>query len=302
MSTRTIQIATRRSPLAIWQAGYVRDLLCDVYGDLICTLVPLQTRGDERIEQPLSEVGGKGLFLKELEVALLNQEADIAVHSMKDVPATQPRGLRLHSIGPRGPVRDVWISDTDYFSLTEYTRIGTSSSRRKALFKHCFKRGQFVEIRGNVQTRLKKLSDGEVDALILAEAGLARLEMQGRVRSKLPLDVFVPAAGQGVIAVEYAEERNEISELLMPLVDNEVESAVQAERRVVELLGGDCTLPFGSYCDVAEGKFSLTAVALSTEGDHAIYAKTRNVDWRVAAETVASRLEKQGATRLLGSA
>ena len=302
MPTQTIRIATRRSPLAIWQAEYVKNLLCETHGDLECTLVPLQTRGDERLEEPLSKAGGKGLFLKELEVALLDQDADLAVHSMKDVPVTQPEGLKVHTIGQRGSAHDVWISTSELMNFPENGRVGTSSSRRKALFSHTFKRGQFVDIRGNVQTRLKKLGDGEVDALVLAEAGLSRLALEPRVRIRLPLDVFVPAAGQGALAVEYLDERREISNRLQPLIDDSVELAVLAERNVVIMLNADCSLPFGAHCERVNDRYALMAVALSIEGDHAIYAKMENSDWKAASEAVASRLDKLGASRLLGTA
>lgn len=299
LSTQTIRIATRQSPLALWQAEHVKRMLCERHPDLHCSLVPIQTTGDKISDQPLRTSGGKGLFLKELERSLLNQETDIAVHSMKDVPVKVPDGLVVHSIGLRGAFHDVWVGAGNPLDFPVNGRIGTSSSRRRALAAHLFKRKDFVEIRGNVQTRLRKLDDGEADALILAEAGLDRLGLQSRMSYRLPESMFVPAVGQGVLAVEYLQERRDLEESLQSLVNGEVEQTVKAERQVAALLEADCSLPFGAHCVQKSKDFQLRAVVLSVDGERAIFAHTQKESATKCAEVIAARLERQGADRLL---
>lgn len=299
MTGRTIRIATRRSRLAMWQAEYVKRLIKNQVSDANCELVPMDTTGDLTREQPLRSVGGKGLFLKELEKALLDDRADLAVHSMKDVPIHLESEFSLNSIGKRGSVHDVLVSSSSIHHLSPEATIGTSSSRRRALLAHVYKRNRTIEVRGNVETRLKKLDEGQMDGLVLAAAGLERLGLEERVCSVLPKDVFIPAAGQGILAVEYLEERSEICELITGLKESDVEAAARAERFVAEIVGADCAGAFGAHCERVKNGYRVSAIVLSESGDQALQTVFEHEDVLSAAETVGQRLLRHGAAVLL---
>lgn len=301
MTGRTIRIATRRSRLAMWQAEHVKRLIKDHVSDANCELVPMDTTGDLIHDRPLRSAGGKGLFLKELERALLDDRADMAVHSMKDVPIHLESRFRLQSVGKRGSVHDVLVSNSTICQMPTEATIGTSSSRRRALLAHVYKRHKTVEVRGNVETRLRKLDEGQMAGLVLASAGLERLGLEERVCSVLPTSVFVPAAGQGVIAAEFLNDREDICALLEALNESDVEHAARAERLVAEIVGADCAGAFGALCENVKNGHRLSAIVLSESGEHAIQSTIEHRDALSAAETVGQRLLRHGAVDLLSS-
>lgn len=288
--------------MAVWQAEHVKQLLESQQAELACELVPMTTTGDIAQNQPIRDQGGKGVFLKELEAALVEGQADIAVHSMKDVPIHLGREFAVQSIGTRGSVEDALVCAHSLHDMPNEAKFGTSSTRRAALFRHLFNRSHTVAVRGNVQTRLRKLDDGTVDGLILAAAGLERLELASRIQMRLPRDLFIPAVGQGVLAVEFMRERDPIVELLVGQQVEWVERAVEAERLVAARIGADCAAAFGAHCEYLNGAFVLNAIVLTASGEHAIAARTEGKDALEAAETIAARLLRLGAKDLLGQA
>ena len=255
MSSREIRIATRKSALALWQAEYVKARLETAHPGLRVTLVPMVSRGDKLLDSPLSKIGGKGLFVKELETALLENEADIAVHSMKDVPMDFPEGLGLFCICEREDPRDAFVSNT-YASLDELPEgsiVGTSSLRRQA---QLLTRRPDLEIRflrGNVNTRLAKLDAGEYDAIILAAAGLIRLGFEDRITSAISVDDSLPAGGQGAVGIECRSVDTQIHALLAPLHHQDTATRVTAERALNKHLNGGCQVPIACYA-VLEGE------------------------------------------------
>ena len=255
MSSREIRIATRKSALALWQAEYVKARLEQAHPALVVTLVPMVSRGDKLLDSPLSKIGGKGLFVKELETALLENEADIAVHSMKDVPMDFPEGLGLFCICEREDPRDAFVSNT-FASLDDLPQgsvVGTSSLRRQA---QLLTRRPDLEIRflrGNVNTRLAKLDAGEYDAIILAAAGLIRLGFEDRITSPISIEHSLPAGGQGAVGIECRSSDPEIHALLAPLHHADTAVRVTAERSLNKYLNGGCQVPIACYA-VLEGE------------------------------------------------
>ena len=255
MSSREIRIATRKSALALWQAEYVKARLEQAHPGILVTLVPMVSRGDKLLDSPLSKIGGKGLFVKELETALLENEADIAVHSMKDVPMDFPEGLGLFCICEREDPRDAFVSNT-FSSLDDLPHgsvVGTSSLRRQA---QLLTRRPDLEIRflrGNVNTRLAKLDAGEYDAIILAAAGLIRLGFEDRITSAISIDDSLPAGGQGAVGIECRSADTQIHALLSPLHHADTAVRVTAERALNKHLNGGCQVPIACYA-VLEGE------------------------------------------------
>ena len=255
MSSREIRIATRKSALALWQAEYVKARLEQAHPALVVTLVPMVSRGDKLLDSPLSKIGGKGLFVKELETALLENEADIAVHSMKDVPMDFPEGLGLFCSCEREDPRDAFVSNT-FASLDDLPQgsvVGTSSLRRQA---QLLTRRPDLEIRflrGNVNTRLAKLDAGEYDAIILAAAGLIRLGFEDRITSPISIEHSLPAGGQGAVGIECRSSDPEIHALLAPLHHADTAVRVTAERSLNKHLNGGCQVPIACYA-VLEGE------------------------------------------------
>jgi hydroxymethylbilane synthase len=252
---REIRIATRKSALALWQAEHVKARLEQAHPDLRVSLVPMVSRGDKLLDAPLAKIGGKGLFVKELETALLENEADIAVHSMKDVPMDFPEGLGLYCICEREDPRDAFVSNT-YASLDQLPAgsvVGTSSLRRQAqlLARRPDLKIQFL--RGNVNTRLAKLDAGEYDAIILAAAGLIRLGFESRIRSSISVDDSLPAGGQGAVGIECRTADSEVHQLLAPLHHRDSALRVTAERALNKRLNGGCQVPIACYA-VLEGE------------------------------------------------
>ena len=250
MSKKRLRIATRKSPLALWQANHIRDKLLLHWSTLCIDLIPMVTSGDQFFKDQLSMIGGKGLFVKELEEALLDGRADFAVHSMKDVPAIFPTGLGLEAICERHNPLDALIS-VNYANLSDLpigAIIGTSSLRRQSQLLAARPDLQITPLRGNVQTRLSKLESGEYDAIVLAAAGLERMGMQSHIKEILSTDLMLPACGQGALGIECRVDDAKIRGFLAPLNDWKSAVCVQAERHVSALLGGNCHVPLAVYC------------------------------------------------------
>ena len=252
---RPLIIATRKSPLALWQAYHVRDLLLHYHPELQVELLEMSTKGDKILDTPLAKVGGKGLFVKELELAMLDGRADIAVHSMKDVPMEFPEGLALTTILSREDPRDAFVSNhyAAIQDLPDGAIVGTSSLRRQCQLAAQRPDLLIKDLRGNVGTRLGKLDNGDYDAIILATAGLKRLEMPERIRSHISAETLLPAAGQGAVGIETRDSDLAIKQLLAPLNDLTTSLCVHAERAMNRRLMGGCQVPIGAYA-IQEGE------------------------------------------------
>ena len=263
-----LRIATRKSQLALWQADYVKDLLEQAHPGLQVELVKMSTQGDKILDTPLAKVGGKGLFVKELETGLLEGDADIAVHSMKDVPVELPAGLHLPVICPREDPRDAFVSNTyqTLDELPEGARLGTSSLRRQAQIAAKRPDLQIISLRGNVNTRLQKLDDGEYDAIILAAAGLKRLGMAERIKECLDPSVSLPAIGQGAVGIECRNDDARVNNLIAPLNDNKTHLRVAAERAMNHRLNGGCQVPIAGYAEFNQGLILLRGLVGSVDG------------------------------------
>ncbi|WP_017939730.1 hydroxymethylbilane synthase [Zestomonas thermotolerans] len=277
MSFREIRIATRKSALALWQAEYVKARLEQAHPGLAVSLVPMVSRGDKLLDAPLAKIGGKGLFVKELETALLENQADIAVHSMKDVPMEFPEGLGLYCICEREDPRDAFVSNT-HESLDELPAgsvVGTSSLRRQA---QLLARRPDLEIRflrGNVNTRLAKLDAGEYDAIILAAAGLIRLGFEARIRSFIGVEDSLPAGGQGAVGIECRSADSELHALLAPLHHRETALRVTAERALNRRLNGGCQVPIACYAVLEHDQLWLRGLVGQPDGSQLLRAEAR---------------------------
>ena len=269
MTTATVRIATRKSALALWQAEYVKAQLEHFHPGINVVLVPMTTKGDIILDTPLAKVGGKGLFVKELEVAMLEDRADIAVHSMKDVPVAFPEGLGLEVICPREDPRDAFVSNTikSLAELPQGAVVGTSSLRRQCQIKALRPDLDIRDLRGNVNTRLKKLDNGEYDAIILAAAGLIRLEMPERIQEFIEPEVMLPANGQGAVGIECRTTDEALKALLAPLGCETTRIRVLAERAMNRALEGGCQVPIGSYAVIQKnGEIFLRGLVGATDG------------------------------------
>lgn len=246
---KTLNIATRQSPLALWQAEHIRDRLLELYPSLTVNLLKIVTKGDKILDTPLAKIGGKGLFVKELEQAMYDKQADIAVHSLKDVPMDLPEGLTLGAYCTRATPTDAFVSNTydNIDALPQGAIVGTSSLRRQCQIKTYRPDLQIKTLRGNVGTRLSKLDAGEYDAIILATSGLQRIELEARIRGELDIDMCLPAVGQGALAIECREEDAEILALLAPLNDDKARIRLIAERALNRHLEGGCQVPIAAY-------------------------------------------------------
>jgi hydroxymethylbilane synthase len=246
---KTLKIATRKSPLALWQAEFVKSKLLEYHSDLQVELIGMTTKGDKILDTPLAKVGGKGLFVKELELSILEGAADIAVHSMKDVPMEFPPGLQLGVICQREDPTDALVSN-EYANLAELPNnaiIGTSSLRRQCQIRAAYPTLRIKELRGNVNTRLSKLDNQEYDGIILATAGLLRLEMQNRITQRLPMDISLPAGGQGAVGIECRRDDEHVMRLLAPLHHEASAVCVLAERALNRHLEGGCQVPIACF-------------------------------------------------------
>ncbi len=301
-----IRIATRKSELALWQAKHVAGMLDELPQVSKVTLVPLSTRGDELLDKSLQKIGGKGLFIKELEVAMQTGEADIAVHSMKDVPAAMPSGFCIAAFLERASAADALVSATGcgLSALPEGAVIGSSSLRRQAQLLALRPDVAVNPLRGNVTTRLCKLDNGDYQAIVLASAGLQRLGLESRISEEFSLQQMLPAAAQGVIGIECDESRRDLRDLLAPLGHTDTEMTTLAERAVALALNANCQSPVASFAAIAEGILTIDALVASTDGRRIL--RERSTGPSSEAESigtqVARRLLEQGAAELLGEA
>lgn len=303
--SRTLRIATRKSPLALWQAEFVKAQLLKYHTDLDVELVAMTTKGDVLLDTPLAKIGGKGLFVKELEVAMLDGRADIAVHSMKDVPMEFPSGLDLAVICERENPLDALVSN-DYKSLEELPDgavVGTSSLRRQCQVRAHFPNLQIKELRGNVNTRLAKLDGGEYQAIILASAGLIRLGMNDRIACALDSSLSLPAGGQGAVGIECRTEDIATRELLAPLHSDDTASCVIAERAVNRHLQGGCQVPIACFAelDTSGQTLGLRGLVGSIDGATLLRAELQGPRGNAEALGVelAEQLLAQGAGEIL---
>ena len=290
-----ITIATRESLLALWQAKYVAHALEEAHPGLTVELLPVSTKGDQILDRPLVEIGGKGLFIKELEVILLEGKADIAVHSLKDMTAECPKGLTIAAVTKREDPRDAFVSNT-YKTLEElplHARVGTSSLRRQAQLLHMRPDLEIRSLRGNVQTRLRHLDEGDFDAIILAAAGLKRLELGERISSYISTEESIPAAGQGVMAIEARSDDEETLSLISFLHDEMVSSCISAERAFLAKVGSDCKVPAGIFAVPEANTIHARAFIASTDG------KKLYRSMKVASADKAEELGRALATELL---
>jgi len=305
-ATRTLErvvIATRRSRLALWQAEHVKQRLAELYPRLDVQLLPLSTRGDELLEARLDTAGGKGLFVKELEAAIDDGRADLAVHSMKDVPVALPEGFVLAAITAREDARDAFVANR-YAALAELpdgATVGTSSLRRAAQIAERRPGLRLRTLRGNLDTRLAKLDRGEYDAVILAAAGLRRLGLVGRIRSLLEVADSLPAAGQGALGIECRARDRALRELIAPLADAATDACVRAERAVNLALGGNCAVPLGAYAELEGARLRLRALVASPDGRRIARADRTGDASRpeLLGEQAAQVLREQGALEIL---
>ncbi len=299
--SREIRIATRKSALALWQAEYVKARLEQAHPGLKVSLVPMVSRGDKLLDAPLAKIGGKGLFVKELETALLENEADIAVHSMKDVPMDFPEGLGLFCICEREDPRDAFVSNT-YDSLDALppgSVVGTSSLRRQAQLLARRPDLKIHFLRGNVNTRLAKLDAGEYDAIILAAAGLIRLGFEARIRASISVDDSLPAGGQGAVGIECRTADAEIHALLAPLHHAETAARVTAERALNKRLNGGCQVPIACYALREGEQLWLRGLVGQPDGGLLLRAEGRGSDAEALGVQVAEQLLAQGAEAIL---
>lgn len=303
MAKQIIRIATRKSPLALWQAYFVRDSLLAIHQDLEVELVTMTTQGDKILDTPLAKVGGKGLFVKELEHGMLNGDADIAVHSMKDVPVDFPEGLQLAVICKREDPRDAFVSNNydSLASLPEGAVVGTSSLRRQTQLKANRPDLVIKDLRGNVNTRLKKLDDGEYDAIILAAAGLIRLEMQDRIRAFIETTESLPAIGQGAVGIECRVNDQEILDLIEPLADAHTTTCLLAERALNERLQGGCQVPIGGFAELDGEQLRLRGLVASLDGSQIIRVEhqANASEAKALGVKVAEELLAKGADKIL---
>jgi hydroxymethylbilane synthase len=264
---KTLRIATRKSPLALWQAEHVKARLEHHHPGLKVELVKMTTKGDQILNSPLSKIGGKGLFIKELEQGMLAGDADIAVHSMKDVPYEVPAGFELGAILKRENPFDAFVSNNfnSIDDLPQGAKVGTCSMRRIVQLKDRRPDLEILDLRGNVNTRLKKLDDGEFDAIILACAGLIRLEFEDRIKQQISAEQSLPAVGQGAVGIEIRENDQETLDLIAPLVDAETTYRVNAERAMNAQLEGGCSVPIAGYSTIDGDQITLTGLVGNVE-------------------------------------
>ena len=296
-------IASRESALAMWQAEYIAARLRELYPQMNVQILGMTTQGDQILDVSLSKIGGKGLFVKELETAMLEGHADIAVHSMKDVPMNLPAGFTLAAIGQREDPRDALVSN-QYASLQALphgARVGTSSLRRESQLRARFPQLVIEALRGNVQTRLRKLDQGQYAAIILAAAGLIRLGLSKRIRTALPTEQSLPAVGQGALGIECLAARADLIALLAPLNDADTADCVQAERGMSRALGGSCQVPLGGYAEIVDGLIHLRGFVAEIDGSRIISGRVSGTrdQAEVLGAALAEQLIAQGADRIL---
>lgn len=306
MQMNRIRIGTRGSVLALWQANYVAKRLHETYPDLVVETVPIKTEGDRRQDVPLVQIGGKGLFVKELESALLDDRIDIAVHSMKDVTVNMPEDFCIPVILEREDPRDALVSNhtQSIEDLPQNATVGTCSPRRRSQLLSMRPDVQVKELRGNVPTRLKKMDDGQFDAVILAIAGLNRLGLQERITQRLNPEIFVPSPGQGAMGIECRANDSEMLELLEPLNHSTTFSCVSAERQVNRRLGGSCHSPMGVFACNSNNELKIRAWVGNLDGSDWILKHSGETADKesLAVDELVEKLSNAGALEILASA
>ncbi|MDM1755390.1 hydroxymethylbilane synthase [Acinetobacter towneri] len=300
---KTLKIATRQSPLALWQAEHISARLEAMHADLTVELVTFVTQGDKILDTPLAKIGGKGLFVKELEAALMDGRADLAVHSMKDVPMALPEGLSLAVICEREDPFDAFVSNhyASFADLPQGAKVGTSSLRRKCQILKARPDLEIIDLRGNVGTRLSKLDDGQYDAIILASAGLRRLGLAERIRHTIQPDVSLPAVGQGALGLECRSQDQAVLDLILPLMHAETNVCVRAERAFNAYLEGGCQVPIAGYATLQNGQLQIEGRVGSVDGRTILKAVQHGAPEQaeMLGEELAKALLAQGAGELL---
>jgi hydroxymethylbilane synthase len=304
-SPQKLVIASRESALAMWQAHHIQARLQALYPETTVEILGMTTTGDQILDSPLARIGGKGLFVKELEIALEEGRADLAVHSMKDVPMNLPQGFMLAATGEREDPRDAFVSN-HYKSLQELPHgsvVGTSSLRRQSQLMARFPHLKIESLRGNLQTRLRKLDEGQYAAIILAAAGLKRLGLESRIAGLIDPKDSIPAVGQGALGIEICAGRDDLLTALAPLNHAETEACVQAERAMSRALAGSCTVPLGAYATISNGQLAISGFVASVDGTAMVRAEVfgkpeqaETIGWQLAAALVA-----QGADKILAN-
>lgn len=305
LSPQKIVIASRESLLAMWQAKHIQKRLSGLYPQTEISILGMTTRGDQILDQSLSKIGGKGLFIKELEQALEDGRADIAVHSMKDMPMNVPDGFALAAITEREDPRDAFVSNR-YRSLNELPEgsiVGTSSLRRESQLRAQFPHLKVEPLRGNVQTRLRKLDEGQYAAIILAAAGLKRLELSDRITALLSPEQSLPAVGQGALGIECRSDRADLIQLMQPLHHQETAFCVEAERAMSRVLGGSCQVPLGAFAEIASGTLQLRGFVAQPDGKRIVsdVLKGEPSAGIAMGQQLAEKLIKQGADEILAT-
>ncbi|MBP7489047.1 MULTISPECIES: hydroxymethylbilane synthase [Azospira] len=300
-----IVIASRESRLAMWQAEHVRDRLAEIHAGAEVSILGMTTQGDQILDRPLSTIGGKGLFIKELEVAMEEGRADLAVHSLKDVPMDMPEGFALVAISARENPRDAFVSNKfrGLEDLPEGAVVGTSSLRREAILRAKYPKLQIRSLRGNLDTRLRKLDEGQYDAIILAAAGLIRLGLSDRIRSVLTPEQSLPAPGQGALGIEVRADRLDAAAWVAPLNDATTAACVIAERAFSRALGGSCQIPLGGYAEMKNGQVWLRGFVASVDGQQMVEGEAWGTPVEAAAlgRQLAEDLKAKGAGEILAA-
>lgn len=303
MSKKVVKVGTRDSILAMWQTQFVVDELKKVTDQYEFEIISLKTKGDKILDVALAKIGDKGLFTKELEVGLLAGEIDFAVHSMKDMPTALPEGLQISSMLKRHNPADAFVSDkyNSFMELPEGAKVGTSSLRRRAQLLHARPDLDIHDLRGNVQTRMRKMRDENFDGIILAAAGLERLEMFDEIKEELSYDICLPAVSQGVIGVETRENDEEIIALVQLVNDKQAEICVKAERALLKSLEGGCQIPIGAYAELTEDTVVLEGMVGSLDGKTIIREKISGTreQCEELGVTLANRLSELGGKAIL---
>ena len=302
LPTRVV-IATRESALALWQAQHIESRLVELYPGITLSILGMTTEGDRKLGTSLAKIGGKGLFVKELEDALAEGRADIAVHSLKDVPMHLPEGFTLGAILARADARDAFVSTkfASLLALPAGARVGTSSLRRESQLRAKFPHLVIEPLRGNVQTRLRKLDDGDFDAIILAVAGLQRLGLEQRITSTLAPEEMLPAVGQGALAIECRSDRADLLALVKALHDDVTAACVTAERALSRALAGSCNVPLAGYAEISGARLRLRGYVGAPDGTRHVNAQTEGAaaDAEALGVKLAAQLKSQGAGEIL---
>ncbi|OGS81248.1 MAG: hydroxymethylbilane synthase [Gallionellales bacterium GWA2_55_18] len=298
-------IASRESALAMWQAEHIRDRLRALYPQTEVSILGMTTQGDQILDVTLSKIGGKGLFVKELETALEDGRADLAVHSLKDVPMHMPEGFVLAAIGEREDPHDAFVSNKheNLAALPPGSVVGTSSLRRESQLRARFPHLKIEPLRGNVQTRLRKLDEGKYAAIILAAAGLKRLGLGARIRNIISSEDSLPAVGQGALGIECRTDRADVIALLQPLHHPDTAACVLAERAMSRVLAGSCQVPLGGFAEVQNGKLRMRGFVASPDGKRMVRAEMTGeiADPEALGKQVADALLAQGAGEILAA-